>query len=605
MGRVLTNDVSLQFAKEASLGALPGSPDWKMLEPNSFSGFGATVTTVARAPISPNRQRRKGTITDLDSAATFEEDLTLASFLNFLEGFVFAKTQRGMYERAEFRSLAVTAGGSGGYTIDITDDTVAVVAVSTANVAISTDLQDTDTLDGVTLATGDLVLLVAQTAPAENGLYTVVASGAASRATAYDTAAELAGVRVRAAGGSTNIHKVYENNQVAADIVLGTTSITFNSYSPPAASTLVFARGFATAANNGLKTVAAGSTSTNIRVNGLTAETVAATENATVEIAGYSTAAGDLDVNASGNLTSTSLDFRTLGLSVGQFIWVGGDAALNKFSNAANSGLARVTAIAQNLLTLDKKTQAFVTEANTTQEVHIYFGRFVKNVQRSNYLYSEQSFQFEAAYPNLISGSTGFEYSKGNYCNQMTITLPLTDKATVEFGFIGTDTPAPSTTRATNASSPRKVVRRDAFNTTPDVLRLRVTEVDETGITTDFKNATIIFNNNVSPEKVIGTLGARYMNTGNFEVNIDTSVLFTSEGVLAAIRANDTVTMEIALKNEDGGLVLDVPAMTMGGGGKEMPVNESVQLQSTGEAFEHSTLGTSIGVSVFPYLPAA
>lgn len=605
MGRILTNDVGLQYAKESSVGTLPASPEWKLLEPNNFPGFGATVTTVARSPISPNRQRRKGTITDLDSQATFEQDLTLSAFLDFVEGFIFARAQEGATAEMEWKPTAVTSGGSGGYTIP-TSDYVTVVAVSTGNVALATGLENGDTLDGVTLATGNLVLLVAQSAPAENGAYTVVASGAASRATAYDTAAELAGVSFRAAGGSANAHKVYKNTQLAADITLGTTSIVYTAYPAVVAGTLVYARGFAESANNGLKQVQSGSTSVNVRVNSLTAETVGSTQNASIEVAGVISAAGDLDINSSGNITSTTLDFTTLGLYVGQFIWVGGDAALNKFSTAANSGLARIAAISANLLTLDKKTNTFVTEANTTQEVWLLWGRFIKNVTRSNAKYYEQSFQFEASYPNgMLTGATGYEYSKGNYCNTMTITLPLTEKATVEFGFVGTDTETMTATRKTNASSPKAVVRRDAFNTTPDVLRLRVTQVDETGMTTDFKNITLILNNNVSPEKVIGTLGARYMNTGQFEVNLDANVLFTSEGVPTAIRANTTVTMEMILKNEDGAIALDIPALTLGGGAKDFPVNESVQLQMTGEAFEHPVLGTSIGVTVFPYLPAS
>ncbi len=57
-----------------------------------------------------------------------------------------------------------------------------VRAASTGNVAISTALENGDTLDGVTLATGNLVLLKDQTTPAENGPYFVQASGAAVRA---------------------------------------------------------------------------------------------------------------------------------------------------------------------------------------------------------------------------------------------------------------------------------------------------------------------------------------------------------------------------------------------------------------------------------------
>lgn len=63
---------------------------------------------------------------------------------------------------------------------------------SSTNVSLTTGLENGDTVDGVVVATGDRVLLFGQTAPAENGIYVVVASGTASRATDSDTAGEVA-----------------------------------------------------------------------------------------------------------------------------------------------------------------------------------------------------------------------------------------------------------------------------------------------------------------------------------------------------------------------------------------------------------------------------
>jgi hypothetical protein len=59
------------------------------------------------------------------------------------------------------------------------------------NVAIATALENGDTAGGVTLATGDRVLLKSQTNPVENGIYVVQSSGQALRATDFDTAAEV------------------------------------------------------------------------------------------------------------------------------------------------------------------------------------------------------------------------------------------------------------------------------------------------------------------------------------------------------------------------------------------------------------------------------
>jgi hypothetical protein len=59
------------------------------------------------------------------------------------------------------------------------------------NVSIATGLENGDTAGGVTLATGDRVLVKDQTNPAENGIYVVQVSGQALRATDFDTATEI------------------------------------------------------------------------------------------------------------------------------------------------------------------------------------------------------------------------------------------------------------------------------------------------------------------------------------------------------------------------------------------------------------------------------
>ena len=70
-----------------------------------------------------------------------------------------------------------------------------VRAASTANVTVSNPA--TSTIDGVTLATGDRVLLKNQTAPAENGIYNFATSSTAmTRASDSDAFNELTGAAV-------------------------------------------------------------------------------------------------------------------------------------------------------------------------------------------------------------------------------------------------------------------------------------------------------------------------------------------------------------------------------------------------------------------------
>jgi hypothetical protein len=70
---------------------------------------------------------------------------------------------------------------------------VSVRVASTGDVTIATGLEDGDTIDGVTLATGDRVLLKDQGTATQNGIYVVVASGAASRSEDANSSAEVTG----------------------------------------------------------------------------------------------------------------------------------------------------------------------------------------------------------------------------------------------------------------------------------------------------------------------------------------------------------------------------------------------------------------------------
>lgn len=68
---------------------------------------------------------------------------------------------------------------------------LAVRVATTAALTLSTDFENGDTVDGVVLATGNRILIKNQASGAENGIYTVNASGAPTRATDADSSAEL------------------------------------------------------------------------------------------------------------------------------------------------------------------------------------------------------------------------------------------------------------------------------------------------------------------------------------------------------------------------------------------------------------------------------
>jgi hypothetical protein len=105
-----------------------------------------------------------------------------------------------------------------------------VRAATTANVTLASDLENGDTLDGVTLATGDRILVKDQSTGSQNGIYVVKASGAPDRSTDADTSAELtSNFAVFVEEGTANADQGYVLTNDGA-ITVGTTALTFTQF---------------------------------------------------------------------------------------------------------------------------------------------------------------------------------------------------------------------------------------------------------------------------------------------------------------------------------------------------------------------------------------
>ena len=95
-----------------------------------------------------------------------------------------------------------TADGDGatkGYVDSVTqglDVKDSVKATTTANGTLSSAFANGSTIDGVSLSTNDRILIKNQSTQTENGIYTVNASGAPTRADDLDTGADAAGAFV-------------------------------------------------------------------------------------------------------------------------------------------------------------------------------------------------------------------------------------------------------------------------------------------------------------------------------------------------------------------------------------------------------------------------
>ena len=104
-------------------------------------------------------------------------------------------------------------------------------AATTANVDLATELEAGDVIDGVTLVAGDRVLVKNQSAPAQNGVYVVQASGAAVRASDYDSPAEVQGGDfIFINGGTVNADTGWVQTSELVSVI-GTDPIYFTQFS--------------------------------------------------------------------------------------------------------------------------------------------------------------------------------------------------------------------------------------------------------------------------------------------------------------------------------------------------------------------------------------
>lgn len=108
-----------------------------------------------------------------------------------------------------------------------------VRAATTVAGTLASSFEDGDSIDGVTLVTGDRILIKDQAAPAANGIYTVNASGAPTRATDFDSLSpidEINGAWVAVQEGTANAGKIYVQYGIVA--TLGTDAINFEYFNP-------------------------------------------------------------------------------------------------------------------------------------------------------------------------------------------------------------------------------------------------------------------------------------------------------------------------------------------------------------------------------------
>lgn len=157
-----------------------------------------------------------------------------------------------------------------------------VRAATTANITISTALNSGDSLDGVTLADGDRVLVKNQSAGSGNGIWIVGATPVRD----YDESTDdpSFGYLVFVREGTTNAGTLWKNTNTSAPTI-GTTALTFAQFAPTAPGLTVKDEG---------SILATDATSLDFVGAGVTASGTGAAKTITISGAPTGAAGGDL-----------------------------------------------------------------------------------------------------------------------------------------------------------------------------------------------------------------------------------------------------------------------------------------------------------------------
>jgi hypothetical protein len=375
-----------------------------------------------------------------------------------------------------------------------------------------------------------------------------------------------------------------------------------------AALQLVNASGFTDPANNGLKTVLS-STGATVVVNETLATEASPPAAAKLQAVGFQFASADVDISVTAGiptLTSTVADFTTLpGLIPGLWVFLGGDAAGERFTN--NIGYARVKSIAANAIVFDDTTFTPATEAGTGKTIQMFVGTVIKN-EKTPALIKRRTYNIER---QLGDGPTGTqaEYLEGAVANEFTLNIPQAEKLNADVGFIAVDNTYKSGEAGDEIKTGTRVgsLGEDAFNTSSNIYRIKMAILDATtsaptslfGYVSD---ASVTVNNNVSPNKAVGILGAFDTTAGNFEVGGSLTAYFTTTTAVQAVRNNADVGLSIIGAAKNAGFVFDIPLLGLGGGRlaveKDTPI--TVPLESAGA---ENAEGYTMLHESFSYLP--
>jgi len=322
-----------------------------------------------------------------------------------------------------------------------------------------------------------------------------------------------------------------------------------------AAGMIVRLTGFGQANNNTIYRISA-SVAASCTIAGGTVE-ASPPSTARMKVVGFQGIAGDITATATG-LASTSLNFTTLGLQVGQWLKIG-DASAAAFGftgTAANNGWARISGpITANAIPLDNLPTGWAADAGAGQTIRVFFGDTIRNGTTRTSLAIEKTFLSQAT-------PTRIQY-RGMAVDQLGLSFQTGQAILASASFMGTDyaqgtsaisgavyNPAPSSAKLTaNASVGRIAENGVAISTANWVRSLNLTLA-----------------NNIRRIEGVGKIGAYELGVGEVTVSGTLETYFSDNTLLTKLLGQTVTNINARAQANNQAMIVGLPRVTLTGG---------------------------------------
>ncbi|KQZ31581.1 hypothetical protein ASD50_15030 [Mesorhizobium sp. Root552] len=304
---------------------------------------------------------------------------------------------------------------------------------------------------------------------------------------------------------------------------------------------------------------------------------------ARMKTVGLMGASGDITALADG-LGSTSLDFTTLGLRVGQWVKIGGAADATTFAFLVTAGAvarrqawARISAAPTSTkLPLDNLPAGWTTDSGTSKTIQVFFGDQIKNGVDMKTLTFERGFMGQTV-PTYIA-------QRGMVAGEGTFNFTTEDKAKYSFTFSGMS--GASSTTSLDASP-------DAATTNAVMAAaVNVGRIAENGACIGGPNFIqsfqISINNNIRMKNGLDCgedVGPKDMGMGSFDVTFNAPTYFGSDALLSKLFAGTPTNMNTRIAKNFQAIVFGLPRVTFTDGSPSAGAkNTDVVLPLVGQA---------------------